>query len=551
MSAGENTLPPSWAWVPLGELGSWAGGGTPATENEDFWSRGSVPWVSPKDMKSFEIRDTEDHITEEAIRDSATLLLPAGTVLMVTRSGILRHTFPVAVSRLPVSLNQDLKGLTPFPGVSADFIAQALRSFGNRIIHACAKDGTTVQSIDTLALKRFHIPIAPYPEQVRVVDTLAEVISDLDAGIAALERVRAKLAQYRAAVLKAAVDGTLTAAWRAEHPNTEPATKLLERILAERRRRWEEEQLRKFKAKGQEPPKNWKAKYKEPSSAEPEQLRHLQDGWRWATVDQCAVAIQYGTSAKCTRDGTGVPVLRMGNMASDGRLSFTDLKYLPGAHGEFPDLLLQTGDILFNRTNSAELVGKTAHYSGMPAPCSFASYLIRLRLVTGVLPQYLVYCINSALGRSWIKEVANQTVGQANVNGTKLAAFVFPIPAFAEQSAVVDAVDDQFSVIDDLESDLDTKLKSAQGLRQAILRHAFTGQLVPQDPNDEPASDLLKRIAAMRDSRARDTPHIIRPPVTGARQGTRVRSAGHRHCVRQPRHGGPRRRGGQPGAGDP
>lgn len=175
-----------------------------------------------------------------------------------------------------------------------------------------------------------------------------------------------------------------------------------------------------------------------------------------------------------------------------------DLKRLPLDHEEFPNLLLENGDVLFNRTNSAELVGKTAVYSGSPPTCSFASYLIRVRMLEGVSSEFLTHALNGGLGRSWIKSVANQTVGQANVNGTKLAAFVFPLPPVEEQEVIVGAAEDQLSTIDHLESELRAKTKTAQGLRQAILRHAFTGKLVPQDLTDEPAVELLKHIATER-----------------------------------------------------
>ena len=198
-----------------------------------------------------------------------------------------------------------------------------------------------------------------------------------------------------------------------------------------------------------------------------------------------------------------MPILRMGNVSTDGRLIFDDLKYLPADHDEFPDLLLEKGDLLFNRTNSAELVGKTAAYSGKPSPCSFASYLIRVRLLEGVRPAILVFTLNSGFGRAWIKRMVNQTVGQANVNGTKLTTFVFPLPPANEQEAIAETVEERLSVIEHLEAEIAAKLQSAQRLRQSILRHAFTGQLVPQDPNDEPISTLLKRIAVERRARAR------------------------------------------------
>jgi type I restriction enzyme, S subunit len=147
-----------------------------------------------------------------------------------------------------------------------------------------------------------------------------------------------------------------------------------------------------------------------------------------------------------------------------------------------------------------------------------------VRLIEGVISAILVCALNGGFGRAWIKVVANQTVGQANVNGTKLAAFVFPLPPLPEQEAIVETVEDQLSVIDHLETDLDAKLKNAQALRHGILRHAFTGQLVPQDPNDEPASELLKRIAAEREARAR----VSAGKPEGVRKRTRQTSSGGR-----------------------
>ena len=129
-------------------------------------------------------------------------------------------------------------------------------------------------------------------EQERIADALDELLSDLDAGVAALEGVQAKLKHYRAAVLKAAVEGALTAEWRAQHPDTEPASALLDRILAERRRRWEEAQLQKFKDAGKEPPKNWKAKYQEPVAPDTTNLPLLPDRWCWATLDNLLVRLK-------------------------------------------------------------------------------------------------------------------------------------------------------------------------------------------------------------------------------------------------------------------
>ena len=128
-------------------------------------------------------------------------------------------------------------------------------------------------------LKSLRVPVAPTAEQERIADAFDELLSDLDAGVAALERVRDKLKLYRGAVLKAAVEGALTAQWRRQHPQTEPASELLKRILAERRQRWEAKQLRKFQEKGREPPKNWKAKFKEQVAPDAADLPRLPEGW--------------------------------------------------------------------------------------------------------------------------------------------------------------------------------------------------------------------------------------------------------------------------------
>ena len=135
------------------------------------------------------------------------------------------------------------------------------------------------------------LPLPNSSEQRRIVAKLDELFSELDAGVAALERAQAKLKRYRASVLKAAVEGRLTEEWRRKNPPDETGAELLQRILVERRQLWEQEQLAKFKAKGQRPPKNWQQKYKEPAGDKCiSELPELPEGWCWATVDQITVS---------------------------------------------------------------------------------------------------------------------------------------------------------------------------------------------------------------------------------------------------------------------
>ncbi len=327
-------------------------------------------------------------------------------------------------------------------------------------LHNCVKH-VNQASVSSKTLAR-SVPFVkpPRPLQEHIVAEIEKQFSRLDEAVANLKRVKVNLKRYKAAVLKAAVEGRLTEEWRKEHPDVEPASELLKRILNERRTAW-----------------NGRGEYTEPAAPDTTDLWSLPDGWIWATVEQLSTLVQYGSSAKCSEEAKGVPVLRMGNI-ENGKLLLNELKYLPKDHDEFPSLFLSAGDLLFNRTNSAELVGKIAVYRGTPTPCSFASYLIRVRLTKHCLPDFLSYYINSVHGRLWISRVISQQVGQANVNGTKLQALVVPLPPLAEQERIVTDVECRLSVIEKLDVAVEAEFNRAERLRQSILGHAFVGRVV-------------------------------------------------------------------------
>ena len=371
-------------------------------------------------------------------------------------------------------------------GIPSKYILYAMRATEEEL--RAKSTGTTFEAIRGNDLRSHPLPLPPLPEQRRIVAEIEKHFTRLDASIDALKRVQANLKRYRASVLKSACEGKLVPTEaelaRSEGRDYEPADRLLERILSERRAQWESQEKRR-------------GKYKEPTPPDTTDLPDLPEGWVWATVGQLSSRIQYGTSAKAKADSSGHPVLRMGNI-QDGNLDLTDLKYLPREHPETQKTLLTPGDLLFNRTNSAELVGKSAVYKTSHPTASFASYLIRVIFLDRLFPDYVCTYINSQHGRAYISQVKSQQVGQANVNGTKLAAMPIPLPPSAEQRRIVAEVERRLSVIQQAEAAVEASMIRAERLRQSILKQAFSGKLVPQDPSDEPASVLLERIRAER-----------------------------------------------------
>ncbi len=351
--------------------------------------------------------------------------------------------------------------LRPRAGVDARYVYYFVSSSDFRREAAHHMTGAVGQKRVPLSfLQQSELLLPPLNEQRRIVAEIEKQFSRLDEAVANLQRVKANLRRIKTAILKDAVEGRLVAnegeLAKSRGMGALDGNALLESLLRERRTRWNRPGLYR------EP--------EEPSEAIGFDLPH---GWAVATVAQLSWSVEYGSSAKTTGDTSGVPVLRMGNLV-DGQLFFDDLKYLPAAHDEFPKLCLEVGDILFNRTNSPELVGKTAVFKGTTRKCSFASYLIRVRTLSGCLPDFLAAYINSTHGRQWVKSVVTQQVGQANVNGSKLQALAVPLPPLAEQHRIVAEVDRRLSIVRAIAAELDMNVGRASRLRDAVLKVAFS-----------------------------------------------------------------------------
>jgi type I restriction enzyme S subunit len=221
----------------------------------------------------------------------------------------------------------------------------------------------------------------------------------------------------------------------------------------------------------------------------------LPKGWKWVKLGDVCTGVEYGSASKSKEIGR-VPVLRMGNI-QNGRFDWEDLVFTDD-NNEIKKYLLRTNDVLFNRTNSAEWVGKTAIYKG-ERPAIFAGYLIRINRIQSLIDaNYITYFLNSHFAKSYGNTVRSFGVNQSNINGTKLKGYPLPLAPLAEQHEVIQEIESRLSVCDKLENTLTEGLHQAEALRQSILKKAFEGKLVPQDPKDETASVLLERIKAER-----------------------------------------------------
>jgi type I restriction enzyme S subunit len=407
----------------------------------------------------------------------------------------------VAIAEGPLATNQGFKSFLPPAGLASDYLYYYLQRAKPLALELAS--GTTFQEVSGKRAAQIPLAIAPKQEQPRIVAKLEELFSDLDAGVAALERARANLKRYRAAVLKAAVEGKLTEQWRKAHPGVEPASKLLERILAERRRKWEEAQLAKSAAAGKAPPKGWKDKYPEPAKADTPNLPKLPEGWCWASIDQLALLVRNGLPEKPSSDPPGFPILRI-NAVRPMSVDLTEVRYLSKVREKVADYFLTDGDLLFTRYNgSIELLGVCGMVRNCQQETLHPDKLIRVKTaLTSPLPEFIEIASNVGFSRKHIQARARTTAGQTGVSGGDIKETPLPLCPLEEQRCIIEEINARLSVINKSMSDMEMGIERATRLRQSILKRAFEGKLVPQDPNDEPASVLLERI---RDARAAES----------------------------------------------
>ncbi|HEX5074445.1 MAG TPA: restriction endonuclease subunit S [Gemmatimonadaceae bacterium] len=374
-------VPTGWSLVSLAGLSSILSGGTPSKREPRYW-QGDVPWVSGKDLKTPQLRDAIDHVSLDAI-GSGTRIAPAGSVFLLVRGMGLARDLPVAVASRDMAFNQDIKALVPNDLRLGPFIRAAIYHRRDRLLSRIVPSahGTLTLNLDDVA--GFQIPV---PNNV----TEAVAIGD------ALELIHNKQG------------ATVVETSTIEQLKLSVSTELFSRGLRGEAQRVTD-------------------------------IGRLPISWDVSTIGDVAVTTQYGLSVRGQAKGA-YPLLRM-NCQEAGRVHYRDLQFVDLDDPTFNTFRLERGDLLFNRTNSIEHVGRTAIVDD-ERPAVFASYLVRLRVeAQRCLPRFLNQFMNWPTTQLEIKKLASRAVGQANINASKLRTVRFPLPGLEEQREIVEILE--------------------------------------------------------------------------------------------------------------
>jgi type I restriction enzyme S subunit len=424
--------------------------------------------------------------------------LTDGPCLVIGRKGAVGEVHWSEIPCWPIDTTYYVR---PPSDLSAKYLYHLLRSLNLGTLDK----STTIPSLNRDDFYAETIPIAPLPEQHRIVAEIETQFTRLDAGVAALKQVQANLRRYKASVLKAACEGRLVRTEaelaRAEGRDYEPADVLLERILAQRRARWEAKNPGKL--------------YKEPKRPTTPGLPELPEGWAWAMVEQL---VYVGTGATPLRSkaeyyqGGKVPWVTSGALnspfvrAASGyitqrALDQTNTKVFPA------------GTLLVAMYGEGRTRGKVSELT-LDAATNQACAALVFEGIASECKRYLKLFFQENYEQ--IRRLSSGGV-QPNLNLSIIRQTCIPLPPLAEQRRIVAEVERRLSVVGELEKEVDAGLRRAERLRQAVLKRAFEGKLVPQDPSDEPASVLLEKLKAARRDHARK-------PLVGDGDGTPART---------------------------
>ena len=473
-------IPENWKWARLSSLGRLKGGGTPSKARDEHWN-GDVPWVSPKDMKVDFISGAQMSITEAAIESSACQLIAASSVIFVVRGMILAHSFPVAVTRVPVAINQDMKALELANPAMARFVLLSLKGLKPLMLMMVQRSTHGTCRLEASDYTDFLIPVPPLAEQDRIVAKVDELMALCDR----LEVARARR--------EAARDAMTTATFaRLDVPSLDPVSYAghtrytIESLEALTTRPDQVKRLRQTiinlavhgKLVRQEPTDE-PVRFVSPADAK--QIGPVPREWRHARLAELLVEdTRNGYSRKPDDAPDGTPILRIssGTVRSDGVVSEEEHKLISGITPEVRSQYgLRRGDLLACRFNGNKtFVGRFTiftDYLGI-API-YPDKLIRIRVDPRVaIPEFLRLASAADVVRAEIEAFCATTVGNWGISATNLKDVIFPVPPLGEQHRIVAKVDELMVLLSQLEAGMDMRTEIRSRLLDALLAEALT-----------------------------------------------------------------------------
>lgn len=467
MTEKQNSLPnipKSWVWTKLGSVCTTASGGTPSRKNQSYYT-GDIPWLKSGELNNQIINSTGEHITKEAVLYSATKIFPKGTLVIALYGAT---TGKLGILGLDSATNQAVCAIFPYDGISRNFVFWYLTYYRNKLL--TNRYGGAQPNISQQILKTVPFPIVPLREQDRIVGKLEELSTKLDAGVNSLQKVKAQLQLYRQAVLKHAFEGKFTQEWRRTHKNTiEHASVLLERIRTEQNERNN-------------------SKYRELPTVDTSNLPELPESWTWTRIGQIGEVVTGRTPKKSNPDyySNDYPFFKPADLNSGFYVKSSVDKL--SKEGINHARLLPEKSVLV--TCIGATIGKTGFIRVQGASNQQINAIITYK---HILPEFVYfYCISHQFQKEIIENSSSTTLPIINKN--KFQNLPLALPSFVEQTKIAEEIETRFSVATEIEKVTKQSLLQSERLRQSLLKSAFEGRLVPQDPSDEPAEKLLERI---------------------------------------------------------
>ncbi len=495
-----NKIPDNWVVTTIGHICDVQSGiGFP--KHIQGRTEGDIPFFKVGDISSTVqagsrfLTKANNYISNDEVIDVKGKLFKPETIVFAKIGEAIRLNRRAILNQLSL-VDNNVMGIKAHSGIDLNY----LYHFMCFVKLDSLTKATTVPSIRKGQIEGIEIPLPGSQMQIAISNKIEELFSHIDAGVEGLKQTKAKLQQYRQSVLKDAVTGKLTEKWREQNADKlEPTDKLLERILAERRENWQQEQLKAFATKGSLPKDDkWKEKYRVVDSltdTELSRLLPLPEGWSYVKLGQLIEDPSYGTSKKCTYALKGKGVLRIPNIV-EGEINSEDMKYAEFTKDEISTYQLKQGDILTIRSNgSISLVGKCAVVSDKDTDFLFAGYLIRLRPILSIVdPYYLQFFLMSGFLRKQIEALAKSSSGVNNINSGELQSLIIPICSLAEQKFISQSIDSKDLIVSRQFEQYEKLLIQASKSKSSILSKAFSGNLVKNDETTESAEELLERI---------------------------------------------------------